>query len=203
MQIRRVAPQEREVIRRIVEIHMETFEGFFLTFLGRGFLRQMYGAYCAHEASGLLAAFDDRGEVVGFLAWSSQLSALYRQMIRTRLIPFAWYSLGALVRNPAVFMRLARAFLKPGEARRQEAYVELASIGVAPEAKRQGVGSALIEALKQRVDFGRYAYITLETDAKDNDAANCFYRHNGFALARSYTTHEGRAMNEYRYRSDA
>ena len=134
MQIRRVAPQEREVIRRIVEIHMETFEGFFLTFLGRGFLRQMYGAYCAHGASGLLAAFDDRGEVVGFLAWSSQLSALYRQMIRTRLIPFAWYSLGALVRNPAVFMRLVRAFLKPGEARRQEAYVELASIGVAPEA---------------------------------------------------------------------
>ena len=78
--------------------------------------------------------------------------------------------------------------------------MELASIGVKPDVKKMGVGSMLIDALKQRVDFKKYAYITLETDALDNDAANRFYRKNGFALERSFTTHEGRRMNEYQYR---
>ena len=40
----------------VVKIHMETFAGFFLTFLGKGFLRQMYKGFIAHENSGLIVA---------------------------------------------------------------------------------------------------------------------------------------------------
>ena len=97
-------------------------------------------------------------------------------------------------------MRLVRAFLKPSESVREEKYVELASIGVRPDCKSGGVGSVLIDALKERVDFSEFAYITLETDAVDNETANKFYVKNGFSLEREYETHEGRKMNEYRYR---
>lgn len=202
MQIRHVDKSDTQVIGKIVDIHMATFQGFFLTFLGKGFLRQMYSSYCDHQPSGLLAAFDEHDAPVGFLAYSSELSGLYKHMIKTRLIPFAWYSLGAFLRKPAVFMQLVRAFLKPGESKREEAYVELASIGVAPDAKSKGIGSQLIGHLKELVDFKKYAYITLETDAVDNEAANGFYVKNGFVLTRSFTTNEGRKMNEYRYRGD-
>lgn len=202
MQIKHVDKADKHTIDRIVAIHLDTFQGFFLTFLGRGFLKQMYSSYCDHQASGLLAAFDDENNIVGFLAYSAEMSGLYKHMIKTRLIPFMWYSLGAFLRKPAVFMRLVRAFLKPGEAKRSEAYVELASIGVSPEAKSKGIGSQLISSLKQLVDFSKYAYITLETDAVNNEGANAFYVKNGFVLQRSYTTSEGRAMNEYRYRRD-
>ena len=77
--------------------------------------------------------------------------------------------------------------------------MELASIGVDPSAKSKGVGSALVDKLKAIVDFAKYAYITLETDAVDNEGANKFYCKNGFELIREYATHEGRKMNEYRF----
>lgn len=193
--------QRKETIDQITTIHLNTFQGFFLTFMGKGFLRQMYCSYCDHPASGILVAAEEEN-VVGFLAYSADLSGLYKHMIKKRLIPFAWYAAGAFFRKPKIFLRLVRAFLKPGESKRDEKYVELASIGVSPEAKGQGVGSVLIRELQQSVDFDTYAYITLETDAVDNEAANRFYQKNGFALVRTYQTREGRQMNEYRFRSE-
>lgn len=54
--IREVKSDEKKIIDEIVTIHLNTFTGFFLTFMGRGFLRQMYQSYCDHEESGLLVA---------------------------------------------------------------------------------------------------------------------------------------------------
>ncbi len=198
MQIREIQNTEKNLINEVVSIHLATFQGFFLTFMGRGFLKQMYRSYCEHVESGLLIAMEDSAPI-GFLAYSGDMSDLYKFMIKKRLIPFAWYSLGALLRKPKVFMRIIRAFLKPGETKREEAYVELASIGVRPDIKSKGIGTILIDELKYHVDFNRYAYITLETDAINNEGANHFYQKNGFVLERKFETHEGRKMNEYRY----
>lgn len=199
MNIVEVQAAQKDLIRAVTAVHTETFPGFFLTFMGKGFLQKMYLSYCEYTESALLAAVED-GKVLGFLAYACDMSGLYKFMIKRHLPAFAFYSVGAFFRRPTVFMRLCRAFLKPSETKREDAYVELASIGTAPSAKRGGIGTALIDALKARVDFSRYAYITLETDAVDNEGANLFYRKNGFALVRTYETHEGRRMNEYRYR---
>ncbi len=201
MEIREIQASEKKVICEVVNIHLDTFTGFFLTFLGRGFLNQMYRSYCDHTASGLLVAFENE-KPVGFLAYSEDMSGLYKFMIKKRLIPFAWYSLGAFFRKPKVFMRLIRAFLKPSESQREETYVELASIGVSPDFKSHGIGGALIDELKARVDFDKFSYISLETDADNNDGANRFYQKNQFILTRKYKTHEGRSMNEYHYRKN-
>ena len=167
--------------------------------MGRGFLKQMYKAYCKHNQSNLLVAINEEGKTVGFLAYSEYLSGLYKFMIKKSLIPFAWYSLGAFFRKPKIFMRLVRAFLKPSESKREEKYVELASIGVSPNSKAKGVGSKLIDALKEKVDFNSFEYITLETDVENNEIANKFYVKNGFNVVREFTTREGRRMYEYRY----
>ena len=197
MEIKTVLVKEKDVIKKVVEIHIKTFNGFFLTFMGKGFLRQMYSSYAQYDDAGLLVAYED-DTPVGFLAYSSDMSGLYKYMIKRKLIPFAWYSLCAFFRKPIVFMRLLRAFLKPSEAKRNEKYVELASIGVSPECKSKGVGSALISELRRITDFNMYRYITLETDAVNNEIANNFYKKNGFELYREYKTREGRKMNEYR-----
>ena len=39
--IREVKSDEKKIIDEIVTIHLNTFTGFFLTFMGRGFLRQI------------------------------------------------------------------------------------------------------------------------------------------------------------------
>ncbi len=199
MQIRSISEFEKDTINDIVSVHLDTFQGFFLTFMGSGFLKLMYRSYAEHKDSGILVAFEDE-KLVGFLAYSDDLSGLYKYMIKKRLFLFGWYGLCAFFRKPSVFMRLVRAFLKPSETKRDEKYVELASIGVDPSVKAKGIGSQLIDALKAQVDFSEYAYITLETDAINNEGANHFYLKNGFALEREFETNEGRKMFEYRYR---
>ena len=196
--IKEVKSNEKELINEIVTIHLNTFTGFFLTFMGRGFLKQMYQSYCDYDESGLLVAEED-GKALGFLAFSSNFSGLYKFMIKTRLIQFGWYSIGAFFRRPSAFMHIISAFLKPGEAKREEKYVELSSIGVDPNIKSKGVGSLLIDSLKHIVDFKKFAYINLETDAIDNEGAIHFYEKNGFMRVRMFETDEGRRMYEYRF----
>lgn len=197
--IKKIERKEKAIIKEIAMIHMQTFEGFFLTFMGKGFLKTMYQTYCRHEFSNLLGAFDMNGRLIGFLAYSKDMSGLYKYMIKHSLIPFAWYSLGAFLRKPKVFFRLIRAFLKPTEAKREEKYIELSSIGVDPIAKSQGTGSQLINYLKDLEKSSNCRYISLETDADNNESANAFYVKNGFKLERTYFTKENRKMNEYRY----
>lgn len=196
--IREVTSAEKEKINRIVTIHLDTFNGFFLTFMGRGFLNQMYHAYCEHDESGLLVAESD-GTEKGFLAYSSNFADLYKFMIKKRVLQFAWYSIGAFFRKPSAFMHIVRAFLKPSEVKREEKYVELSSIGVCPCEKSKGIGSLLIGELKKKTDFKKYAYVSLETDAVNNEGAIHFYEKNGFIRKRIYETEEGRKMFEYRY----
>jgi ribosomal protein S18 acetylase RimI-like enzyme len=185
-------------VDQIVDIHMQTFQGFLLTFLGKGFLRQLYSGFILHEQSNIIVA-QKGDQILGFLAYSENMSGFYKWLIKKKLIRFAWYSLCASVRNPRYVVRLLRAFTKPSESKRQEQYIELASIGVRPECKNQKIGSRLIEELKKQFDKNQFAYITLETDAEGNDAVNRFYTKNGFWLKKRYITREGREMNEYRY----
>ncbi|MBQ7172494.1 MAG: GNAT family N-acetyltransferase [Clostridia bacterium] len=198
LSIRTVSPSEKELLKKITEIHLATFQGFFLTFMGKRFLRYMYQSYAEHPESGLLVA-EENDTPVGFLAYSEAVSNLYRYMFRRHFFPFAWYGFLAALRRPAAFFHILRAFKKPKEAERTEPYVYLASIGVLPEEKSKGIGSSLISTLKERVDFSRFSYIMLETDAENNNAALGFYQKNGFAPAREYETPEGRKMVEFRF----
>ena len=190
---------DKKIIEQITDIHLKTFKGFFLTFLGKGFLKELYKGYAEHQRSGLLVAEED-GKILGFLAYSEELGSLYKYLIKNKLIQFAWYSFWAFLRKPSSMMRLFRAFLKPKESAREDSYIELASIGVLPEQKGKNIGTKLIERLQSMFDGEKFAYIKLETDAENNESVNDFYKKNGFVLSASYVTIEGRKMNEYRWK---
>ena len=198
IKIVKIKKEDKKVIPTIVQIHTETFEGFFLTFLGKGFLKLLYSSFVNFKGSDIIVAFED-DMPVGFVAYAEDMSGLYKYMIRRKLIPFAWYSLLAFIKKPRVFLRLFRALLKPSEVKRKEKYVELSSIGVSSEKKCKGIGTALIDYLKSAVNFTEYKYISLETDAVGNESVNRFYIKNGFVPEREFITREGRKMNEYRY----
>ena len=178
---------------------MQSFTGFFLTFLGRGFLKQLYKGFLEYDGSSLLVAVNKENKIVGFLAYSDDLSGFYKYLIKKHLIPFAWYAGLGFLKKPKIFFRLFRAFTYSREAKREENYIELSSIGILPEAEGNGIGSKLIDALKMNFDCNKYKYIKLETDADNNEVANNFYKKNGFILDHVYETREGRRMNEYRW----
>lgn len=196
--IRELDTADDKYIIALSELHIAAFSGFFLTQLGLPFLKTLYRGYTEDEDSGIIVA-EIKGEPVGFLAYSNEYSKFYKNLLKKHLIRFAYCSMLAVIQHPSFFKRLIKAFKKSDDVKKEEAYVELASICVSPQLAGKGIGSMLIEKLKAVTDFSMYEYINLETDACDNDSANMFYMKNGFQLAQSYVTDEGRKMNEYRY----
>lgn len=197
-QIRELQQEDKNLIPSLAVLHKSAFPHFFLTQLGLPFLRTLYYGYLEDENSGIIVAEND-GVVLGFIAFSNDYSRFYRGLIKKHLIKFGFCSLGAAIRHPSFIKRLFGAFKKSDSVVKNEKYVELASICVDPSTGGKGIGSLLIDYLKEIVDFKVYAYINLETDANDNEKANRFYVKNGFVLERQFVTSEGRKMNEYRF----
>ena len=196
--IRDMTASEHESIRDLSRLHTRAFPEFFLTQLGVGFLDALYKGYLSDERSGIIVA-EDNGKLVGFIAYSYDYPNFYKGLIKNHLFKFAFCSMGAAIRHPSFIKRLLGAFKKSDSVVKDEKYVELASICVDPDMGKKGIGSQLIDYLKGMVDLNKFAYINLETDAVNNDGVNRFYRMNGFKLARSYFSSEGRKMNEYRF----
>lgn len=196
--IRELNKNDEKYISAIAELHKKAFPGFFLTQLGIGFLQVLYTGYLEDDNSGIFVA-EEAGTLTGFVAYSMDYPEFYRKLMRNHLIEFMFCSLGAVIRHPSIIRRLFGAFGKSRDVTKSESYVELASICVSPSQGGRGIGSALVDYLKNIVDFSKYAFINLETDADGNEAANQFYQKNSFHLASQYVTREGRRMNEYRY----
>ena len=198
MYIKELSIDDKIIIEEIAVLHQKAFPGFFLTQLGKTFLQTLYKGYLYDKNSNILIA-EENGEIKGFLAYSNDYSYFYKELIKHRIIQFAWCSFLAFLRHPSFARRLFRAFKKSDSVEKKEKYVELASICVDPRNMGCGVGTQLIDYLKSITDFSCFEYINLETDADNNEAANAFYTKNNFVLYRQYITTEGRRMNEYRY----
>lgn len=198
MIIRELTNDDKGRINEIAVLHKKAFPDFFLTQLGIPFLRTLYNGYLEDEDSGIIVA-EDGGKIFGIIAYSKNYSNFYKGLIKHKIIQFAWYSFLAVLRKPIFAKRLLGAFRKSDLVTKNVKYVELASICICPSMKGKGLGSQLIDYFKSFVDFSKFAYINLETDADDNEVVNQFYVKNGFQLERVYTTAEGRRMNEYRY----
>lgn len=185
---------------RIAGIHDVVFPDFFLTQLGKSFLTTLYQGYIEDDESGIIVAESENSkQILGFIAYSKDYSRFYSELKKNHLLEFALCSVGVALRHPSFIKRLLGAFKKSDEVKRTEKYVELASIGVYSTNQGKGIGGQLVDYLISIVDFDKYEYISLETDAVNNKTANDFYQKKEFKLAREYTTAEGRRMNEYHY----
>ena len=196
-----ISIKNKEKISEIVDIHLNTFVGFFLTDLGKGFLKNLYIGYLEDKNSGILIAVE-KNKVIGFLAYSNDYSNFYKNLLKKKIVKFGFYSLISLLKHPIYFNRIIGAFGKSEEVKKSDKYVELASIGVESSFEGKGVGTQLINQLKKITDFNKYKYISLETDAKNNEKVNSFYKSNNFKLFYTYKTKQGRLMNEYHYTND-
>ncbi len=138
-------------------------------------------------------------KLYGFIAYSKTMANFYKKLLKRHCFEFAAYSFLAALKHPSFLKRLMRAFKKSDEVKRVDSYVELASIGVDPKETGKGIGGQLVNYLIEHTDFEKFSYISLETDADNNGNVNHFYENCGFKLIKTYSTPEGRRMNEYHY----
>jgi len=185
-------------VHQVVQVHLQSFPGFFLTYLGERFLRELYTAIL-QDPSGIAFVYQEGG-LLGFVAGTDQPAGFYKRLLSRRLVPFGLASLGPALRQPHIIPRLLRAQNTPTEADPGEGCGTLMSIAVTPSAQGRGVGGQLLQAFLEEAKGRGLAEVNLTTDRLDNEEVNQFYQRHGFRLTRAFSTPEGRAMNEYRYR---
>lgn len=187
---------EMRDVASVVKVHLASFHGFFLTFLGSAFLAELYSGIVA-DPSGMAFVLEQDEQLVGFVAGTAQPSGFYTRLLRQRWWRFGLAALKPVLRKPGIAPRLLRALTMPGQVRDGGAEGTLMSIAVLPEKQGQGIGQALVRAFLSEAAHRSLTRVNLTTDKVDNDAGNNFYQRLGFALARQYVTPEGRQMNEY------
>ncbi len=185
-------------IDQVVVVHMKSFQGFFLTFLGAPFLKAFYSFIRSERKSiSIVAESLQDHEIIGFVVGSLEPSGFYSRAIKKKLFSFLIASLPAFLQNPRIIGRLLRALKKPKEMKKVPADCELMSIGVLPEWASQGIGKELEKAFSREAKNKNARCITLTTDKINNDYVNKFYEKCSYVLFDSYVTPEGRAMNRY------
>lgn len=193
-EIRRLSPVD---IDSVVNVHMRSFRGFFLTFLGPRFLSEFYRA-SVDDPSGIgYAYWLGEDELCAFVVGSSQPAGFYGRLIRYRWWRFGFASVYALIRQPNIILRLLRALRMPRQELPSNNCGTLMSIAVDPGIQGKGIGKALVTAFLDEARRVGLSHVNLTTDKLNNDSVNKFYLNYGFHCIRTYVTPEGREMNEY------
>lgn len=180
---------------RVADVHLAAFPGFFLSFLGRRFLRLFYSQAVALGEITLVA--EAGGQVVGLVMGSSRPGRFFKALLQRRLFAFALAALPAVARQPSTALRVLRALRKPRSAEKPEGTSTLMSIAVDPATQSVGAGKALVRAFVEEARRRGSSKVDLTTDNADNDRVNRFYSSLGFRVAREIVTPENRVLNEY------
>ncbi len=183
-------------VNAVVDVHLQAFQGFFLSFLGRAFLRELYLAVAA-DPSRISYVYEESGRLRGFVVGTDEPPGFYRRLLNQRWWRFGLASVGAVLRRPAIVLRLVRALHMPHQVTLAEKSALLMSIAVAPDMQGRGIGRSLVETFLQEAAHRNLKKVVLTTDRLNNDTGNSFYCGLGFTCARAFVTPEGRAMNEY------
>jgi ribosomal protein S18 acetylase RimI-like enzyme len=191
-----IRPMQPQDARDVVNIHLDSFENFFLSSLGSEFLRLFYTAILEDE-SGISIVCEMEGKVAGFVVGTDRPSGFYKRLISKNIFSFGLAALPTAIKNPGQFPRLVRSLQVPQQYQKPDKQANLMSLAVSPAAQKKGIGRALIEEFANQCSRRRVDIINLTTDAQNNDQVNSFYQKFGFVLSHEFTTVEGRKMNEY------
>lgn len=193
-----IIPIKAAHIQQVVQVHMQAFPEFFLTFLGPKFLGEFYNSF-TYESTGIgfVAEDTETGEVVGVVVGPLSPEGYFKRLLKRRWWAFCLASIIAILKRPIVVKRLFRALFYRGDAPSGSRRSLLSSVAVSPKVQRQGVGQELVKRWIQEVERSGYSGCYLTTDADDNDKINRFYQKLGWKIESTYRTPEGRVMNRY------
>jgi ribosomal protein S18 acetylase RimI-like enzyme len=194
-----VFPLAERHINKAVEIHIRAFPGFFLSLLGRKFLRVFYAGFL-NERSSIAFVAKEKGKdtkLLGVVVGTQDPNRFFRRLLIKRWWAFCFTSVCPLLKKPAIGFRLFRAILYRGDLPKGRSGALLSSIAVIPEAQGQGVGGILINKWLDEARKRGVFCCFLTTDAEHNDEVNLFYSGSGWKIDSVFRTPEGRKMNRY------
>ena len=182
---------------QIVDIHMLAFPDFFLTSLGKSFLKQYYKVYIKYSHIALVA--EDNEVIEGFVVGSNN-SVIFYENLKKEFIFFIYPTLLNAINLKLlskIFKRLFSVLFKKKVNRALKTYTglnELTSIGVNPKGQSRGLGRKLLIEYEQQCRAYKVKGITLTTDAENNDGVLTFYKKSGYEIDQTFIQDEKRVM---------
>ena len=95
-------------VNQVVNVHLSSFQNFFLTFLGPRFLSLLY-TYIVSSPNGVGYVSLDGDQVVGFVCGSARPAGFYGRLFKEqwlRILLAPWHP---VIRRPAIGLPLVRA----------------------------------------------------------------------------------------------
>lgn len=170
-------------LAQLARLHRENLPSL-LSELGTAFLEKYYRAASKDSQTiGYYAQLAPLDEPVGWIIGTPQPGKLNDSLRR----PFRWFAaqlLGFLVTRPQTLAQLLfSAASSSRKAPAESEMIELVYLGVAPQARHQGIGKALLEHFIQDSRAAGYPAVVLSVET-ENKTAFELYRKTGFHIHR-------------------
>lgn len=194
----KIRPADVSDLCSVVEVHVASFPGFFLTNMGSRFLREMYLGYLSHSTGIFLVAMNGK-KVVGFVTGTTSPDIFFSELRKKRALHFLIYAIPGLLRNPVlVFKKLYSAvFYRGDEPVELSNSALLSSIGVMPNIQGKSVGKSLLNCFEKEAFSRGVEYVYLITDELNNEHVNKFYSNNDYFVESSFIQNSVRKMRRY------
>ncbi len=187
----------KQDIEKIAEIHLDAFQGFFLTSLGKGFLKLYYSCGLKSKESIFLCALKEEGEFAGFCFGTKLARGFHKRLIINNLFSFAIFGIKLFFTRPKAILRLMFNLEKKVSDNDDGNYAELLSIAVSPNTSQKGIGKALLMAFEAEAKINNSKRIALTTDFYDNDSVVSFYLNSGYIRFSEFTAFPDRKMLKF------
>lgn len=182
-----------EDVDGIVRIHFAAFKDFFLSSLGRRFLKLYYSSFLRSNKGVVFSAKKD-GEIVGFSACSYVSRGFNSSLIKSNLLGFGFEAITLLFTNPKAILRLTKNMNKESDVVKDNGeYAELYSIAVSPNCQGEGVGRKLLTITEEEVKEHN-KQVSLTTDYFNNEKTINFYKALGYKEYYQFVTYPNRKM---------
>lgn len=172
----------------MARIHLEAFEGFFLSELGYKFLCVMYRAFLVNPAGIFVVHESEDGQITGFAVGALSRGQKDRWLALRFMPHFLWAAFPAIFRYPRkIITRLFSRFFETGSsfAVPNDAAL-LRSIGVLNSVRGGGTAGGLLCAFEQMAVRLGAAHVYLTTDQDHNERAQNFYKRRGYVVAERF-----------------
>lgn len=172
---------------QVAVLHISGISTGFISSLGHGFVSALYESIAEDDNSfGFVAVEDDK--VLGFVAFSTNLSKLYKYVILKKGFRFIFILAGKLMSVQTIKKIWTNLFYPKKMKQMDLPDAELLSIAVAPEGRGKGIAGQLTEAgfeecRKRGIDKVKVLV------AADNEPANKLYQKCSFEFKMQIESH--------------
>lgn len=178
----------------ITQIHLRSFNKFFLSSLGERFLKIFYKTCIKNTESIAVVCCTPEGKMAGFAVGTLNSAGYYKRLLIKNLSVFGPEAARLLFTKPKALLRLALNLTKTTETEDSAKMAELLSIATLPEYKGAGIGKLLIMAFEAKLKENSCEAVSLTTDFYDNEDVIKFYQKCGYVIKNEFTTYPDRLM---------